>query len=250
MLCLLVFFFFSSRRRHTRLQGDWSSDVCSSDLEGTHQILHNIGVQERLSFWPMWISEGLAEYLAPTSTGARLKWKGPGEVNDLRMFELEQYLKSEAADEPDGEMIEHTVLAGRLSSTGYASAWALTHFLAKQKRTEFNAYLRDVSRLQPLEGAIEVTPPGIVRSNRELFAKHFGEDFTEMETRLIAHLKKQPYTDPFKDSPHFVATLVASDGRRPQRSVNTFHSPQLAQKWLSETLDKVPAEHKDAAQSA
>src|SRR5256885_17073772 len=28
------FFFFSSRRRHTRLQGDWSSDVCSSDLFG------------------------------------------------------------------------------------------------------------------------------------------------------------------------------------------------------------------------
>src|ERR1022692_2011545 len=24
--------FFSSRRRHTRLQGDWNSDVCSSDL--------------------------------------------------------------------------------------------------------------------------------------------------------------------------------------------------------------------------
>src|SRR5256885_7781893 len=28
----LFIFFFSSRRRHTRLQGDWSSDVCSSDL--------------------------------------------------------------------------------------------------------------------------------------------------------------------------------------------------------------------------
>src|ERR1039457_6249855 len=27
-------FFFSSRRRHTRLQADWSSDVCSSDLVG------------------------------------------------------------------------------------------------------------------------------------------------------------------------------------------------------------------------
>src|SRR5262249_56481231 len=26
------FFFFSSRRRHTRLVSDWSSDVCSSDL--------------------------------------------------------------------------------------------------------------------------------------------------------------------------------------------------------------------------
>src|SRR6266487_469338 len=30
----IVFFFFSSRRRHTRWTGDWSSDVCSSDLRG------------------------------------------------------------------------------------------------------------------------------------------------------------------------------------------------------------------------
>src|SRR5437762_11932360 len=28
-------FFFSSRRRHTRYIGDWSSDVCSSDLDGS-----------------------------------------------------------------------------------------------------------------------------------------------------------------------------------------------------------------------
>src|SRR5216683_7664924 len=27
-----IFFFFSSRRRHTRSDRDWSSDVCSSDL--------------------------------------------------------------------------------------------------------------------------------------------------------------------------------------------------------------------------
>src|SRR5205807_6966395 len=34
------FFFFSSRRRHTRLQGDWSSDVCSSDsLSKTHRLI-------------------------------------------------------------------------------------------------------------------------------------------------------------------------------------------------------------------
>src|SRR5947209_14428445 len=30
---LIVFFFFSSRRRHTRYWRDWSSDVCSSDLD-------------------------------------------------------------------------------------------------------------------------------------------------------------------------------------------------------------------------
>src|SRR5689334_24852644 len=32
-LCFRVFF-FSSRRRHTRWNCDWSSDVCSSDLRG------------------------------------------------------------------------------------------------------------------------------------------------------------------------------------------------------------------------
>src|SRR5688500_20297629 len=31
MYCMIMLF-FSSRRRHTILQGDWSSDVCSSDL--------------------------------------------------------------------------------------------------------------------------------------------------------------------------------------------------------------------------
>src|SRR5574341_1896390 len=31
-LRIFGFFFFSSRRRHTILVGDWSSDVCSSDL--------------------------------------------------------------------------------------------------------------------------------------------------------------------------------------------------------------------------
>src|SRR5690348_17996361 len=32
---MIFLFFFSSRRRHTRWTGDWSSDVCSSDLFNT-----------------------------------------------------------------------------------------------------------------------------------------------------------------------------------------------------------------------
>src|SRR5256885_3266164 len=35
-------FFFSSRRRHTRLQGDWSSDVCSSDLYEVYSAIRNL----------------------------------------------------------------------------------------------------------------------------------------------------------------------------------------------------------------
>src|SRR6266511_4547180 len=33
MSSLICFFFFSSRRRHTRFSRDWSSDVCSSELQ-------------------------------------------------------------------------------------------------------------------------------------------------------------------------------------------------------------------------
>src|SRR6266850_1956250 len=35
-------FFFSSRRRHTRLPGDWSSDVCSSDLGRSDLVLDSV----------------------------------------------------------------------------------------------------------------------------------------------------------------------------------------------------------------
>src|SRR5205085_5514736 len=38
----IVLFFFSGRRRHTRFDCDWSSDVCSSDL-GTVARLSNCG---------------------------------------------------------------------------------------------------------------------------------------------------------------------------------------------------------------
>src|SRR3712207_9427045 len=38
------FAFFSSRRRHTRYWRDWSSDVCSSDLEAALERLPELGV--------------------------------------------------------------------------------------------------------------------------------------------------------------------------------------------------------------
>src|SRR5256885_13110264 len=46
----VCFFFFSSRRRHTRLQGDWSSDVCSSDLHAAAPSTF-----DREHAWP-WLS--------------------------------------------------------------------------------------------------------------------------------------------------------------------------------------------------
>src|SRR5256886_12056542 len=55
----LVCFFFSSRRRHTRFDCDWSSDVCSSDL-----------VQQPEPDAGMEMMTGLCGALAPPTTAA------------------------------------------------------------------------------------------------------------------------------------------------------------------------------------
>src|SRR5207248_7214982 len=62
--CFLIGFFFSSRRRHTSSYGDWSSDVCSSDLRPSAARLRLLR------------SRWAAEAAAPTQhwdVGARLR---------------------------------------------------------------------------------------------------------------------------------------------------------------------------------
>src|SRR6266568_7712844 len=47
----MLFFFFSSRRRHTRWNCDWSSDVCSSDLaERMRRMREHLVQVERLHY--------------------------------------------------------------------------------------------------------------------------------------------------------------------------------------------------------
>jgi hypothetical protein len=208
--------------------------------EGAHQILHNVGVQQRLSSWPMWLSEGLAEYYAPTLFGKKLRWKGAGQVNDMRMFELEIYLKGRSADAPDGQMIDHTVSAARLTSTGYASAWSLTHFLATHEREKFHQYIRQISKIGPLEGRSEIVAPGVIPENLKMFRETFGDDLSQVEERLVKHLKSLDYSDPFGEWPHFVAMIEISSGRRSRREANLFHSGEMARKWVAETIEALP----------
>jgi hypothetical protein len=109
--------------------------------------------------------------------------------------------------------------------------------------------MREASQIGPLEGA-EVNPLGAVAATREAFVKHFGNDLADLQTRLVAHLKKLPYTDPFRDAPHFVAVLTCSKGRRERRTVDTFHSLPLAARWLAETREKLPAADRSGAEAA
>ncbi len=218
--------------------------------EGVHQILHNIGVQQRLSVWPLWLSEGLAEYFAPTTLGKRLQWKGAGQVNDLRMYELENYLKARSSSTPSGQMIQHTVGAARLTSTGYASAWALTTYLAKLERAKFNRYVAEVSQLGPLEGDRNTVGRGLIAENIANFKKSFGDDTAALEKKLVAYLKRLPYDDPFAEWPHYAAFVTYTLDGKPKREANIFHVAEMADKWQRETLANLPAGARDGADAA
>lgn len=215
--------------------------------EGAHQILHNIGVQTRLSVWPMWLAEGLAEYYAPTTFGSRLKWKGAGQVNDLRMFELENYLLSNSNNGLNGDTISATVRAARLTSTGYASAWALTHYLAKSMRPEFNAFVREMSKLGPLEGYHTTQRPGLIPENLEVFQEHFGKDLPKIERLLVLHLKKQRYKPPFAEFPHYLALVSYPDGQQQARAANLFISQESALRWIADTVERLNKDQQQAA---
>src|SRR2546429_3607859 len=65
-VCMYSFFFFSSRRRHTRCSRDWSSDVCSSDLEDREKA-----AKLRLSSG-LWKVASNEDKFAGTSTGISL----------------------------------------------------------------------------------------------------------------------------------------------------------------------------------
>src|SRR5256885_7277122 len=86
--CYARVFFFSSRRRHTRLQGDWSSDVCSSDLLAsiaTHHGKHGQArrwaeqLLSRVPGFPDAVLSLAAAELADGSTGGAEKLLRSGE---------------------------------------------------------------------------------------------------------------------------------------------------------------------------
>src|SRR2546430_11030869 len=64
MSCL--YFFFSSRRRHTRFDCDWSSDVCSSDLERTRSARRGKAMRMLVIGFIFWI------FIVPSLAGSFL----------------------------------------------------------------------------------------------------------------------------------------------------------------------------------
>src|SRR5215475_9008851 len=86
VIYLFFFFFFSSRRRHTRFSRDWSSDVCSSDLEALPLLREALAKEtDPAAKATMTIAIAVAD-LRDTDSAKRLAAAGIlGEATDLRV---------------------------------------------------------------------------------------------------------------------------------------------------------------------
>src|SRR2546430_7437259 len=100
-LIYVFFFFFSSRRRHTRFDCDWSSDVCSSDLE---VFLVGVLVGKRLS-----LPVGLDR---PRVLAARQGFQPAGEASHRAMQPL--VLRRARSEEHTSELQSQSNLVCRL----------------------------------------------------------------------------------------------------------------------------------------
>ncbi len=204
--------------------------------EGVHQILHNIGVQRRLSGWPKWVSEGLPEYFSPTDVARGIRWKGAGEINDLRMKNLDERFRANPAAFGRGDFLKSTVMAEQLDSAGYASSWAITYFLAEHRPKQFYAYLQEIEKIGPLASLSE-------QQQLDLFEEHFGDDWARLETELFNRLKKLPYIDPILNQPHYVVLMKAGIKRATVVTSSPAAIPEARQQML---LSLQPAERASA----
>src|SRR6266487_4805988 len=89
----LGLFFFSSRRRHTRWTGDWSSDVCSSDLRGRAGAVGAVGTVLVLVLVPSGSIGAAVGAAGQTGSGDAEQVEGllgqPGSVFDLAQGPLD-----------------------------------------------------------------------------------------------------------------------------------------------------------------
>src|SRR5437764_12976784 len=153
-----MLFFFSSRRRHTRYIGDWSSDVCSSDLAeaapfgGSVWTLENPISEEMKAMRPSLLPGLLAAARRNLDRGA----------DSVRLFEIgRRYLA-------DGERATlGLVLAGSARGRDWRTgkAQGVDAFDAKAEALALLAAAgARVDNLQSLGGAAGIYHPG--RSGR------------------------------------------------------------------------------------
>src|SRR3712207_589495 len=153
------FFFFSSRRRHTRYWRDWSSDVCSSDLEDYARDLH-LGLKGlRVGYVRHFHErdvEATPEVAAALDEAARVLAAEGAELRDVELPPLGEFgtvnrviLCAEAAAVHEPWLRERPGDYARLTLRRLLPGMflsAVDHVQAQRRRTELTAAVEEAFR--------------------------------------------------------------------------------------------------------
>jgi len=119
--------------------------------EATHQIAFNSGLHQRLSDCPKWFSEGIAMYCETPDLGRGKGWAGIGAVNRTRLTQFQQYMQQRPARSLKTLIgSDDRLLDVKQAVDAYAESWALTYYLIHKHPKQYIAYLKVLSRKQPL----------------------------------------------------------------------------------------------------
>ena len=205
--------------------------------EGAHQLLTNIGLQQRLARWPIWATEGIADYLAPTEVGRSLKWAGPGKIHEGRLYDLIEFVKTRQGKRVDGSVLRSLVASARLDGLGYAKSWGLTFFLSQKHTDRYLAYLREMSAIKP-NGGVRRDAVEPVAENVTAFKKHFGEDLAKLERDWLDFIIAT-YNKYESERVYYVTFMQTHAGRQVRRTTGISTSADAAREWQAEQLKKL-----------
>lgn len=154
--------------------------------EGFHQLADNGGVLGQDKDFPVWVTEGMAEYW-----GRQEGWGGsrglPGSLH-TESVALIRAMIVQKRHIPLAEVMKYTngegyLGLGQRAALAYAEAWSLVHFMIQRRAgtraDKFFAWMREISKAK---GA---TP----ESKDAAYQEAFGADLDQLEQEWIAYVR-------------------------------------------------------------
>jgi len=154
--------------------------------EAVHQLAFNSGLQVRMADNPLWLSEGLAMYFETTSSRSSLLWNRPGLVNPRHQPGFMKLLEAKQVSGAMNTLIESdsAFLKAAEMPAAYAKAWALTHYLVREKKAGMQKFLHNIMQRKPMVGLT-------AEERTQEFVAAFGKLPDEMEQELVSYTRRQ-----------------------------------------------------------
>lgn len=146
--------------------------------EATHQSAFNTNVQNRFSPPPLWIAEGLAMLFEAPGYSRSKQFKKPDHrINRRRLAALKKLKPHSKLPARIISVVGNNRLFESKPLEYYTLSWALTWFLAEQKRDQLIRFMKADAARKPFT---KLTPADELKR----FARHFGNDMEQLKREI------------------------------------------------------------------